>query len=302
VRARSWRRAERTDIPALTAFLAAREERCAGFTGRLARDGQLRLPPLLRGSVWIAAPASPGAAAPGAAAPSRAGTDPVAGALLCHPSRLAFPVLPPDEASDRELALAAGSWRAASAIGLASDLSRYEAAFRLEPKAAVDYRLMARPEGARPTALSPLPPRGVLIRRAESSDLAALLPLQEAYEREEVLTPIHRFNAAACGASLARSLERQLVVVAEEGGTVVAKAGTNARGLAVDQVGGVYTLPSRRGRGLATALVSFLLAEIEGSGRRASLFVKPRNAPALSLYRGLGFVELDDFRASYYEA
>lgn len=292
---RSWRRADKADVPALTAFLAAREERCAGFTGRLARDGELRLPPILRGSVWITSPSAPGAAAQGAPGA-------VAGALLCHPSRLAFPVLTRDADPDRELALAAGSWRAASAIGLASDVSRYEAAFRLEARAAVDYRLMARPEGGRDAAAITPTPRGATLRRAGPSDLAALLPLQEAYEREEVLTPIHRFNAAACGASLARSLERQIVVLAEEGGTVVAKAGTNARGLAVDQVGGVYTLPSRRGRGLAAALVAFLLAEIEGSGRRASLFVKPLNAPALSLYRGLGFVELDDFRASYYEA
>jgi predicted GNAT family acetyltransferase len=129
-----------------------------------------------------------------------------------------------------------------------------------------------------------------------------MLPLQEAYEREEVLTPIHSFSLPACRASLARALERQVVVLAEEGGTVVAKAGTNARGLAVDQVGGVYTLPARRGRGIAAALMSALLAEIEGAGRRASLFVKPHNAPAMSLYRSLGFVEIDDFRADYYES
>jgi uncharacterized protein len=309
VSAAAWRRADRADIPALTAFLAAREERCAGFTGRLVKDGELRLPPVLRGAVWIRAErgAEPRAgAAPDGAAPTRGtappqGAAPLRGALLCHPSRLAFPILPDDVSSDRALALASGSWRPASAIGLAADVSRYEAALRLEAKAAVAYRLMARRLGSGAAPAAGRLPRDIRMRRALSSDLEALLPLQEAYEREEVLTPIHEFDEAACRASLARALERQLVLLAEEGGTAVAKAGTNARGLAVDQVGGVYTLPARRGRGLAAALVAALLAEIEGAGRSSSLFVKPHNAPAMSLYRGLGFVEIEDFRAAYYE-
>jgi predicted GNAT family acetyltransferase len=126
--------------------------------------------------------------------------------------------------------------------------------------------------------------------------------LQEAYEREEVLTPIHDFNRAACRASLARALERQIVLAAEEGGVLVGKAGTNARGFGVDQVGGVYTLPERRGRGVASALMAALLAEIGSSGKKPALFVKPTNAPARALYRSLGFEDIGDYRADYFEA
>ena len=140
------------------------------------------------------------------------------------------------------------------------------------------------------------------LRLATLDDLDALVPLQTAYEFEEVLTPIHSFNRAACRASLARALERHLVFVAEEGGVIVGKAATNARGISVDQVGGVYTLPQRRGRGVARALMEELLRAIEGSGRRAVLFVKPENAPARALYRGLGFEEIGDYRADYFEA
>ncbi len=295
----AWRRAVGADLAGLAAFLEPAEESRAGFSGRLMRDGRLALPPILRGAVWLA---------------DRPGSGGIGGALLCHPSRLAFPALPEDAAADMDLALASGSWRPAQAIGLSRDVSRYASALGLEAKARVDYRIMARdpgrgtagpagsapPAGARPRpAVAPAP--GTAMRRALDSDLEALMPLQEAYEREEVLTPIHSFDERACRASLRRALDRQIVMVACEGGRIVAKAATNARGLRVDQVGGVYTIPERRGRGVARALVSALLAEIELSGRSASLFVKPHNAPAMSLYRGLGFEELDDFRAEYYE-
>jgi len=141
---------------------------------------------------------------------------------------------------------------------------------------------------------------GLSLRRAYPADVDDLMYLQEAYEREEVLTSVHEFNRAACRASLLRALERQLVFVAEEDGVFVGKAGTNARGFRVDQVGGVYTLPERRSRGVAGALMAALLAQIEGSGKTASLFVKPCNAPALSLYRRLGFADIGDYRADYF--
>jgi len=288
----AWRRAIGSDLALLAAFLGPREECLAGFSGRLMKEGRLRLPPILRGAVWLA---------------TRPGSGMPYGALLCHPSRLAFPVLPAEAGSERALALASGSWRPAQAIGLSRDVSRYASALGLEARSRVDYRIMTRPsirkDEVRQEAAPPCaPPLGTALRRAGVADLEAVLPLQEAYEREEVLTPIHAFNSRACRASLARALDRQIVMIAEEGGVVIAKAGTNARGMRVDQVGGVYTIPERRGRGVARALVSALLDEIELSGRRASLFVKPHNAPAMSLYRGLGFQELDDFRADYYEA
>jgi ribosomal protein S18 acetylase RimI-like enzyme len=241
----------------------------------------------------------------------------MAGAMLCHPSGLAFPVLPPDRAGDgllaRELSRlqAAHIWRAASSTGLAADVDRLEALAGLEALVKVGYLLMrlGAPEAAAMGGSGPRGPGarrgGFSVRRAGLADLDALYPLQEAYECEEVLTPIHEFNPGACRAGLARSLELQLVYVAEEeapggGRRIVAKAGTNARGLGVDQLGGVFTLPERRGRGAASALAAALLAEIGASGRDAALFVKPGNAAALALYRGLGFEVIGEYRADYY--
>jgi ribosomal protein S18 acetylase RimI-like enzyme len=292
-----WRRAVGADLRALELFLRSDEEKRVGFSGRLIHEAgaSLKLPSPLRGAVWLAARASP-----------EPRLEPVSlvGAVLCHSTRLVFPIFP-DADGDRDFALLASSFSPASAIGLASDVERYRAASRREPLATVAYRLMSRSSEAweaatqRPAAAGP---QGLVVRRARGSDLAALLPLQEAYEIEEVLTPIHRFNGSACKASLARSLDRQLVYLAEEGGTAVAKAATNARGFAVDQIGGVYTLPSRRGRGLARALMEAILDDIGSQGRRPALFVKPENVAAIALYRGLGFEEIGDFRADYFEA
>lgn len=299
-RALQWRRAVGSDIPALSAFLRQNEESRVGFAGRLLRNSPpgppiLRLPSPLRGAVWV----MDGEGASEAAAPT------VIGAVLCHPSRLVFPIFP-DASTGREagkaeagIALLTCSFSPASIIGMAADVDRYEAAIGAVPDASIVYCMMNRPEQALPTRAEPYP--GVTIRRASAADLDALLPLQEAYEREEVLTRIHSFNQAACKASLARALERQIVFAAEEGGVIVAKAGTNARGFTVDQIGGVYTLPARRGRGLGYALMVALLEAISEQGRTPALFVKPINAPARALYRGLGFQDIGDYRADYFD-
>jgi ribosomal protein S18 acetylase RimI-like enzyme len=287
-----WRRALRSDIPALSDFLSKQEERRVGFSGRILREGALRLPSTLRGAVWIHEDSSS----------ARKASAALSGALLCHPSRLVFPIFPPEREDDAFLALLVGPFSPASTIGMREDIVRYESCLRLASRARVDYRLMTFAPGPGFAPHPALAYPGLSVRRALISDLDALMPLQEGYEREEVLTPIHEFNWAACKASLARSLERQLVFVAEEGGVIVGKAGTNARGFGVDQVGGVYTLPARRGRGVASALVSALMGEIGASGRRIALFVKPTNASAYALYRGLGFDEIGDYRADYFEA
>jgi GNAT superfamily N-acetyltransferase len=311
-----WRRAVGSDLPALSAFLARGEERRVGFSGRLLREGtrpepSLRLPSPLRGAVWLAdARGGVSLRAPGRRPWEGPDGASIVGAILCHPSRLVFPILRPESGEgsgesggDRGFAPLTSAFPPASVVGMAEDVDRYESALSLSPRASIDYRLMTRAAGARtPLDITVPAALGRSVRRAGPGDLDELMPLQEAYEREEVLTPIHRFNPAACRASLARAVERQLLFVAVEGGVIVGKAGTNARGFRVDQIGGVYTLPARRGRGVAAALMATLLAEIARLGRKPSLFVKPANAAALALYRGLGFEDIGEYRADYFEA
>ncbi|MBL8967357.1 MAG: GNAT family N-acetyltransferase [Spirochaetaceae bacterium] len=340
MRVGGWRRATREDLPRLEAFLRGRERMAAGFVGRLLRDGALRLPNPLRGAVYVFG--EDGGA--------------VEGACLAAPNRLVFPALPPvgGDAGLAEL-LAERGFEPVSVIGMADDVERFERAAGLYPIVPVSYRLMAlgpedlaarfglpgrsgRAHGSSPAAApaaasSPAPaaapdpaPAGApgggafRVRRADPGDLEALYPLQEAYEREEVLTALHRFDPAGCRAALARSLAEQLLVAGElgrggaagggesangamrdfVGGGLVAKAGTNARSFLLDQIGGVYVEPRRRGRGYGRAVMEGLLAELASAGRGAVLFVKPRNAAAMGLYAALGFVEIGDYRADYF--
>lgn len=64
------------------------------------------------------------------------------------------------------------------------------------------------------------------------------------------------------------------------------------------QVSGVYTPPERRDQGLARRGLAELCTRLLERSRAVCLFVNDFNAPALALYRRLGFVE----RAAWYSA
>jgi predicted GNAT family acetyltransferase len=77
-------------------------------------------------------------------------------------------------------------------------------------------------------------------------------------------------------------------------------ARTNARAGEWAQLGGVYTTPSHRRKGLQKALLVTLLNQLSKQGQGACLFVKKQNLAALNLYFELGFGEASDFRISYW--
>ena len=165
--------------------------------------------------------------------------------------------------------------------------------------AMVDYTLMTLEAAAfRPPEL----PSDLQVRRARPRDARRLFELQRAYELEEVLLDRSRFDGALCRRLLQRSLQRELIYFGTVGGHPVSKAGTNARGFAVDQIGGLFTEPARRRRGYGGAVLTALLRELFAAGRSAALFVKPNNATAIRLYENLGFAARDSYRICYYYA
>jgi len=138
------------------------------------------------------------------------------------------------------------------------------------------------------------------IQRADIRHLDDLWPLERSYQIEEVLRSGSRLNERSGRRYLASTLKEQLVFFVDIDGLPVAKAGTNARGYGFDQIGGVFVKPELRKRGLARLVMSRLLQEIFHEGRRACLFVKESNGPALRLYRGMGFKDGGPFRISYW--
>jgi len=191
------------------------------------------------------------------------------------------------------------SRRVYSVIGRQQDVTALELAFGRSPRQAVEYHLMVQDSPPPDIPLSRLPER-LEIHRSQPPDAERLSGLQREYEIEEVLLPGNDFDPVGSLRHLRAALKQQVVVHGVVDGRPIAKAGTNARGAFYDQIGGVYTDPRYRSRGVATALMLRLLSLIAGQRKSASLFVKMDNGPALTLYQNLGFRVVDGFRISYY--
>lgn len=222
-------------------------------------------------------------------------------AVFHGPGGFFYPVgLAPQLPAGADLRTFFGSFlRLYSIMGQLADVDVLASTFAGTPTVSIDYHLLHHP--AAPEIEIPPPPHPELvIRTPRPGDWKRLLPLQIAYEVEEVLLPGRRANPAASKANLTESLRSQVVLVAYFRGEAIARVATNARGYTIDQIGGVYTDPSWRGRGLARWLMSHLMSQLGRDGRGTSLFVKPHNAAALRLYNHLGFSFESDFRISYY--
>ena len=185
-----------------------------------------------------------------------------------------------------------------SSMGPTLDVQRAECLLRLRPRKYFDHTLMTFDrDQILPTRTVP---KSVTIRQATIQDSDRMLPLREAYELEEVVLDPLRFSRDDCFSRLKYSLRHDLIYVAEHLGRPVATATATARGIKVDQIGGVFTSQPYRRRGLATSVILALLRDIFNRKHQASLFVKESNAPAKQLYQNLGFSSRIDYRISYY--
>jgi len=78
------------------------------------------------------------------------------------------------------------------------------------------------------------------------------------------------------------------------------RAGVSALTSEAAQVSGVYVPPGLRGQGIATRALGELCARLLQRSRVVCLFVNDFNAPALALYRRLGFRELALWTSVFY--
>lgn len=292
-----WRRVGPGDESALRAFLSAREARCAAAAARFRELAACGFGPGAPGTAWAGfRTRTERAGEPGAlVVVSRAG---VASVVLDDPA---------DPENLSALARILARRRISSLQGCADDVRAAERArarslfpFSAPPASEpIDYTLMRLEGEPRREALAAGPP-GSAILRASEADAELLFPLQAAYELEEVVPPGGAFNPAAARLAFERTLRERIVLYAAVGGRAVGKAGTNARGYAYDQLGGVYVEPEFRGRGIATRLTAELCALLRSQGRKIVLFVKKRNAGARKAYERAGFVPDADYRITYY--
>ncbi|MBN2354253.1 MAG: GNAT family N-acetyltransferase [Spirochaetales bacterium] len=143
--------------------------------------------------------------------------------------------------------------------------------------------------------------REVRVRQAGPKDVTALYDLQRLYEIEEVCLDPGQFNDTACYAHLKDCLRKEVIYPAERNGRAGAKSGTNTCGYRVWQIGGVYTRPEARGRGIGTILIRAVIDHAARNDKATCLFVKKANPAAIALYKKLGYETVDSFRISYFK-
>jgi len=287
-----WRRAGKRDLSELLAFLLLDEWRAVPYTSRLRKQGRKSFPTSLEASVLIC----------------REGAQ-MRGTMMLTSTGLLLPAFSPSPEVTRNLPPAPfPNWndlklRLYSIMGPTAETSWLKEQLPMPPLATVDYHLMVQSRYSFASASRgsiPCPP-GLVVRTAYPRDVEALLPLQIRYELEEVVINRQKHSEQVCKQYLKRTLRQQLVLMAEQNGAVVAKAGTNARGFHTDQIGGVFTVESERNSGLAFCVMEELLRRIFAEKPSACLFVKKDNLPALSLYRKLGFRTVDGYQIRYYK-
>jgi uncharacterized protein len=280
-----WSRLTRAGMAELLDFLLPREAGCVGFTGRMLKNGKPRLPNPALGGVFVER------------------EEKVESAVLLGEYGVLYPIFGSQRSAKRDIKLArfiaARCPNPATLLGKPEDFIYLAELLEIRPAAQNEYYTMTI-GSASEAGLFETPFRGIKLRKALPSDAARLFPLQEAYELEEVITPVHRFNPAASRLTLEKALKRMTILVCEDGGEIVAKAGTNALGFAYDQVGGIYVKKEYRGRGIGTFISSNLVGELLRKGRKVSLFVKKTNTAAIAAYKKVGFRILDSFRIGYF--
>ena len=139
------------------------------------------------------------------------------------------------------------------------------------------------------------------IVRCGIRDADALMPLQLAYEAEEVLPPCRTQNPAVTRKNLERILKTEYVLALQNSrGEPVAKANTNAVGIRRAQIGGVYTAPDFRRKGCASLLVETLAEKIVASKRFPVLYARNGNEGAQKAYSAIGFIKTGGFTIAYY--
>jgi uncharacterized protein len=140
-----------------------------------------------------------------------------------------------------------------------------------------------------------LPP-GILVRRALPSDLEALTAL---YYRSDGFESLGKDQVRRTMYGRIRSLRTW---VAEGPGRLQSAASTSAETAHAAMIGGVWTAPDARKRGLSTAVMSALSRELISEGRRPYLVYLIDNMTAAHVYTHVGYVTIGRWSVLYLTA
>lgn len=140
----------------------------------------------------------------------------------------------------------------------------------------------------------PADPRGEL-RLLVETDFKAWKPLRIAFTAEEGIA--NDLTDAQLHAQFLSSVDRRVTWGLFENGKLVSVAALNAKTRELGQVGGVYTVPSHRRRGLSRRTMEKLLYDSKHLHqlRKIILFTGEKNFPAQKLYESLSFARIGHY-------
>lgn len=289
----------RDNFTECTNFLLAQEHRCVSLISNILKDGKPRLEKKTASSFVVLSQLT-------------TGNSPIIdGVIYLSPGGTLLHLLS-KEAEAPHYIDSLGKWLTGRRIhcitGTADGNLILEKRISQQAHRSLDYDLMvlANPPQAPTNILPHIPHPNPLaegkpsIRRVYLNDAKQLLPLQLGYEKEEVLAPGSTPHITRTLTSLRIALTHQHIYAAFYGNTLVAKAGTNARGVNWNQLGGIYTNPDYRALGIASALVSHVVRKQTAEGKSVCLFVKKNNVYAKKAYARAGFEPDSAFRITYY--
>ncbi len=138
------------------------------------------------------------------------------------------------------------------------------------------------------------------LRRSTRRDVDALAVAAAMMHREELSADSAPPDASAWRARMTQLVDRAWSWAWIEGGQVVFKAELSAWTPDVVQIQGVFTAPSRRGRGVATAGMTALCSLLLDQVPLVSLYVNGYNQAAQRVYRRVGFEQQGEFATVLY--
>ena len=148
--------------------------------------------------------------------------------------------------------------------------------------------------------LKPITIEDTSIIECSMDDIDKLFTLHLRYLVEEVVPHTVTVTKEAAMANLKKSLKSEKIFALLKSfppKAFVSKAAVSSVSRGYALLGGVYTLPLYRSRGLASSLVLYICNSLYRMGKTCVLFVRPGNIAAVSCYKKSGFVPCNE---SYY--
>jgi GNAT superfamily N-acetyltransferase len=138
------------------------------------------------------------------------------------------------------------------------------------------------------------------IRRGRRNDLDQLTVAAAAMHHEEMGIDPLTFDPIGWRRRMATLIDRGWSFLFMEGGEIAFKVELSAWTPEAVQLQGVWTDPRHRRRGIATAAMAAVCAELLAETRICSLYVNAYNEPALRLYRRLGFRQVGEYATAIF--